>query len=53
MQASDTVELHFTPLANFNSCQFLKIWRNINNPIQAGLTATTTYYQYTLPSSNS
>jgi hypothetical protein len=53
LQASDTVELSFTLLANFNGCSFLKLWRNIANSMQATLNQTTSNYQYILPSANS
>ena len=52
MQTSDTVELHFTPLANFFACNRLQLWRNIANSMSASLSQTTSFYQYTLPSSN-
>jgi hypothetical protein len=52
LQTSDTVELHFSPLSNFNNCQYLRVWRNFDNAMQASLSQTTSYYQYTLPSSN-
>ena len=53
MQTGDTIELHFSPLANFNSCSRLQLWRDIANSMSAPLSQTTTFYQYTLPESNS
>jgi hypothetical protein len=52
LQSGDNVQMAFTPLSNFASCSILRIWRNIASPIQATLTQTSTYYQFTLPSTN-
>lgn len=56
MQAGDTVELSFSPLANFISCSSLTIWRNFATSMQATLNAsapTSSFYQFVIPAANS
>ena len=52
LASTDTVEMYFSPLANFNNCNQMRIWRNINYPIQAALSSTSTFALYTLQSTN-
>lgn len=52
ISSSDTVEMSFSPLSNFNNCGQLRIWRNIGSTMQASLTSSSTVAIYTIQSIN-
>lgn len=48
IQNSDTVEVYFSPIGNLVDCNTLTIWRNINNPIQATLSTSSSFNTYSI-----
>ena len=51
-QDGDTIEMHFSPLSNFNGCNILQFYRDVlKNPTTNYPTSTSPFYQYTLSTS--